>query len=699
MLMYSLNKVNNTMYYCTQSSGATRCDAYTPYMIRQNSDTTASWIRIPFNSGNYNVTNVTIRITDCDVRYNKVGSPSFGIGTTIDDWPGSMDTPSVSWSASDTTNSTSEGGGYNCYSVTMNVNLQAHTTYQLYLYTYGTAAVAWQCLAHPYNSSDSRTTKIDIIYNTYEEVPNAYTVSLSKDSGISSVSGAGTYNEGTYVTVSATPASGYNFVNWTGTTTSTSSSFGFYIYENRSYTANSSRITYTVSYDKGTYGTGTNSSMTKNHGSNITLKAAQFTRTGYTQTGWATDAAGTNYAYNVSGTYSANANITLYPYWEPNVYKLTINPNGGSMYNGDSKTTSSFTTDFAYGTKTYMGNLTSSQGYYPDNTPTRTGYQCNGFTFSGGTGQLNTGGATFYFMGEHPGAAGGTASSTNTWIFNGDYNGAVTATAKWTANTYYVSYNSNGGTGSMSTSTHTYGTASTLTKNTFSRAGYAFGGWNTRADGSGTSYNDQHSISTLTSTNGETIQLYAIWSSNAYTIVFDMNGGSTTSANFGPMTCTIGTTYTLPTGTITKSGYTFKGWSTSSSATSATYAAGASIKDIGSAGQTVTLYAVWTSKSIKIKYNANNGGTTSSTTTYTASSTSNKFATLNSSWTKSGYNAVGWSTSSTATSPDYQFGQAFSGDLGLADGGTLNLYVVWVEDQPWTLALLETYRSSAWSIF
>ncbi len=698
MLMYSLNKVNNTMYYCTYNSGASVCSANTAYMVRCNSDTTASWIRIPFDSGNYNVSNVTIRITDCDTRLNAVGSPSFGIGTTIDNYPGHLDVPSTSWSASDTTNSPSEGGGYNCYSVTMNVNIKAHTTYQLYVYTYGTAAVAWQCLAHPNSSSDSRRTTIDIIYNTYEEVPNAYTVTLNKDSGISSVSGAGTYNEGTYVTVSATPASGYTFKNWTGTNTQTSSSFGFYIYEPRTYTANSERITYTVSYNKGSYGTGTNSSVTKNHGSNITLKAAQFTRTGYTQTGWATDAAGTNFAYNVSATYSANASITLYPYWEPTTHTLTINPNGGSMYNGDSKTTSTFTTKFAYQTKTYMGNLTSSNGYYPSNEPTRTGYQCSGFTFTNGTGQKNTTGDNFYFNGQYAGN-GGVGNNTNTWVFNGDYNGNVTATANWKANTYYVLYNANGGTGTMSNSTHTYGTSSKLTANAFSKPGYAFAGWNTKEDGTGTSYSDQQSVSTLTSTNGATVLLYAKWSSNAYTVVFDMNGGSTTSTNFGPMTCTTGTSYTIPSGTITKSGYTFKGWSTSSTATSATYTAGQSFSNIGSAGATITLYAVWASKSIKIKFNSNNGSGISVTYTYDTSATNNTLAAWTSSWTKTGYNPIGWSTSSTATSPDYQFSQAFSGDLGVADGGTLNLYVVWAEDQPWTLALFEAYRSSAWKVF
>lgn len=88
------------------------------------------------------------------------------------------------------------------------------------------------------------------------------------------------------------------------------------------------RDSYTVTYNKGTYGTGSQVTDTKYYGVNLTLRGATFTRGGYTQTGWASDAAGTVYAYDLSGTYSGNSAITLYPYWTAPEYVIFDNNNG-----------------------------------------------------------------------------------------------------------------------------------------------------------------------------------------------------------------------------------------------------------------------------------------------------------------------------------------------------------------------------------
>ena len=122
----------------------------------------------------------------------------------------------------------------------------------------------------------------------------------------------------------------------------------------------------------------------------------------------------------------------------------------------------------------------------------------------------------------------------------------------------------------------TYGTLPIPTRN-----GYVFLEWNTESDGSGQTITN---TSVVDITSDQT--LYAIWELSMYTVSYDANGGTgapaSQSENFG-------TDLTISSTTPTRSGYVFLGWSTSSSATSATYSVGGTYT-----GNTdVTLYAVW----------------------------------------------------------------------------------------------------------
>lgn len=80
---------------------------------------------------------------------------------------------------------------------------------------------------------------------------------------------------------------------------------------------------WTVAYNKGASGTGTNVSDTKVYGTNLTLRGAIFTRTGYTQDGWSTSDGGAK-AYELYATYTTNAAVTLYPHWSANSYAVTV---------------------------------------------------------------------------------------------------------------------------------------------------------------------------------------------------------------------------------------------------------------------------------------------------------------------------------------------------------------------------------------
>ena len=102
----------------------------------------------------------------------------------------------------------------------------------------------------------------------------------------------------------------------------------------------------------------------------------------------------------------------------------------------------------------------------------------------------------------------------------------VTLYAIWeVAPVYKVRFDSNGGSGLMSIQQHVYGESTALTKNAFKRTGYTFMGWSTDKKATTATYRDEQPVKNLTSTNGETIVLYAIWSQNKYSIVYYPNNG------------------------------------------------------------------------------------------------------------------------------------------------------------------------------
>lgn len=84
-------------------------------------------------------------------------------------------------------------------------------------------------------------------------------------------------------------------------------------------------LPYTVTYAPGANGTGASSTASKLPGQPLTLAGVTFTREGYVQTGWATTDGGTK-AYDLNGSYTADASITLYPVWTQNAYGISADP-------------------------------------------------------------------------------------------------------------------------------------------------------------------------------------------------------------------------------------------------------------------------------------------------------------------------------------------------------------------------------------
>jgi uncharacterized repeat protein (TIGR02543 family) len=88
--------------------------------------------------------------------------------------------------------------------------------------------------------------------------------------------------------------------------------------------------------------------------------------------------------------------------------------------------------------------------------------------------------------------------------------GAQTVRASWTANSYTISYNANGGSGTMDGTSTTYDNEVTIAENGFVRDGYEFKGWAVEADGN-VVYAPCQPVTNLTAQSGGVVTLYAVW--------------------------------------------------------------------------------------------------------------------------------------------------------------------------------------------
>jgi uncharacterized repeat protein (TIGR02543 family) len=167
------------------------------------------------------------------------------------------------------------------------------------------------------------------------------------------------------------------------------------------------------------------------------------------------------------------------------------------------------------------------------------------------------------------------------------FNASVTLYAQWKvgkAVVYTVQFNANAGSGAMAPEHES--TPTGLSANLFTRTGYTFAGWNTKANGSGARY-----------ANGATYPfkssavLFAQWKkipkppkAPTFTVTFIANGGKGTMGVERH-----GTPEALSANAFTRTGYTFAGWNTTANGKGTVFANGAVYSFSGS----VTLYAQW----------------------------------------------------------------------------------------------------------
>jgi uncharacterized repeat protein (TIGR02543 family) len=146
---------------------------------------------------------------------------------------------------------------------------------------------------------------------------------------------------------------------------------------------------------------------------------------------------------------------------------------------------------------------------------------------------------------------------------------------------YTVKFDANGGTGAPGDQKKLYDETLKLSTKEPTRDGYTFSGWGTSKTATSAKYSPGGNYESNAS-----ITLYAVWKTVTYTIKYDANGGTGAP---GSQTKSWGVTLKLTSSTPSRENYSFLGWSTSSTATTATYSPGSNY----TANASATLYAVW----------------------------------------------------------------------------------------------------------
>ena len=229
------------------------------------------------------------------------------------------------------------------------------------------------------------------------------------------------------------------------------------------------------------------------------------------------------------------ADHTLYAHWDVQTYAIKYVLDGGTINSGE------------------VDSYTYGVGATLPTDVTKDGYNFCGFynnpQFSGepvtGVSKTDAGDKTFY--------------------------------AKWYQPT--VTFDSNGGSGTMSAQSVKYDIDTALTANAFTRDGYGFNGWNTKEDGSGDAYADGGNIKIKTDA-----VLYAQWYQP--TVTFHKNDGSTATSTQSVL---YNKATALTANSFTWSGYVFLNWNTKADGTGTAYADKEAVTLTGN----LDLYAQW----------------------------------------------------------------------------------------------------------
>ena len=459
----------------------------------------------------------------------------------------------------------------------------------------------------------------------------------------------------------------------------------------------------TVSYNGNGSDTGDGKDVASHVDESMRIDNNWFGKTGYDFKEWNTKADGTGASYKEGDETAFTEDTTLYAIWTPRTYTIAFDSNS---------------TD-ATGSMSPMPMTYDVGKALTSNSFSRIGYKFIGWRSSdAATGKEYADGATVSNL-----------TSTD--------KATVTMYAQWQPISYTVKFDKNktDATGSMPDMSFKYNETKRLTPNVYSSASAKFAGiWNTRPNGSGTTYQDGESVTNLTEENGGTVTLYAQWSTNSYIvtfidghdgttlktenvehghaatpptmpqhtgytplgwsgygnitgntvirleyrkntyqIAFDANGGT---GSMGNQQMSYDTKAALNANKFSRTGYTYVGWRLEDKDNGTAYADGEEVENLTSEdGATLTMYAQWSSNGYDILFNANAKDATGATPSMHMSYGETRDLTKNG-FSRTGYIFSGWRLSDAVSGTEYADGASVT-NLSSASNGSVTLYAQW----------------------
>ena len=248
--------------------------------------------------------------------------------------------------------------------------------------------------------------------------------------------------------------------------------------------------------------------------------------------------------------------------------------------------------------------------------------------------------------------------------------------AQWEPISYQVSFDPQGGEGTMANERFAFDERKPLPFNRFARQGYLFAGWNTDPNGNAQAYANEQEVCNLASTEGSVITLYAQWKPITYFVSFDAHGGEGTMDD---QVLTFDQLALLNANQFVLEGFHWFKWNSNPSVPETWYDDEAPVLNLAKrANEVVSLYAIWMANRCLVVFEGN-GGTGHMEAQSFAYNTAEPLHP--NTFEKEGAHWVSWNTAPDGTGTSYEDEQLVK-NLRTEDNSTVILYAQWEEDVP-----------------